>query len=113
MRMVAGTAPQLAVAAARTFALGKFLDLRNGTVLRVRFAEEIRDQSLFKRLAGAVIVQDLTGIQNPRVALEVALLADAVASRSGECGGIDDVLGRWPPHVRGTIAVTTLASDCL
>ena len=113
MRMVAATTPQLAVAAARAFALRKFLDLRNGTLLRVRLAEEIRDQGLFERLAGAVIVQGLTGIENSRFAFEVALLADAVASRAGECGGIDDVPGRWPPRVRRAIAVAALAGDRL
>ena len=87
MRIMARAAPQFAAALAGTSTLREFFGLRH-CAAGLGGLEQIRHSRIFERLAGMEIVQGFAGIQNPRLAFEVALFAHAVSRRTGKPGGI-------------------------
>lgn len=116
MGIVAGAAPQAAIAVSCASAQGKLLDVADDLeIARGRACRRgiVKDRvGVFRPLAWDKVAELSCRIGDPSYPEQVALFADAVASGGLELCGIDDGAGPGISQVALDRPVTAFACDC-
>ena len=113
--VVAGAAPQAALAVARARAQGELfhvadhLEIASGSSRRCGIV--VDRECVFKRLARDKIAQLFAGIRHAARAKQVALFADAVARGRRQLCGIHDIAGAWIGKVAFCRTVAPFTGD--
>ena len=100
MRVMAGSAPQPAIAFAGADAQCQLLDMTdNFDLAACRLGANICCQGIFEPLARHIIGGTLAGIGDTNLSRQMTLLANAISSGAGKLSRIDDGSRNRPSHV--------------
>ena len=99
MRIVAPSAPKLPAAFAGTLASSQLLGVAHGfDALAILFSDIDRDRPR-QILAGMIILQGPTRVQNADFTFQVTLFANAIPSGRWQPDRIDNISCRWMLHM--------------
>jgi len=111
MRIVAGSAPQLAAAGSDAFAERQLFGLFHGFQLLIVFGEQVSNGSAFQLFARMKIPPGFPGIQQAVFAFQMALLADAVAGARRKLGRVNNIVRGGQPRVLLARPVAPVAAN--
>src|SRR5215467_12814839 len=91
MRIVAASTPELSTAFANTLTSGQLFSLAHRFNANATPFPDVDHKSAREILTRTIILKILTGVQDAHFAFQMTLLANAIPSRDGQPGRINDV----------------------